>query len=304
MEGIGEEAGVKVELDERERDAAVDGCTCGRPRGVCTCGHASGDHSVAMSSPYVYVLGRIEPRFTTLAAEREYVQARARHDTAAMTDHQALRAVLSDPENRYLARMVCWILRVDGLEAYILQPRESAELDLLLQGMRAEPRSTDVDVVIGLRGGLAPPELCNGLTVPMVNVDHVYAFSRQELLAAIPRPHDISQEEFEPAAEELLDRIMQLTANVGASDEHRALNYLAVRYPGIYAHTARAFVRNQSLAAVEVQRSMVSEARRIVDAIFTFVDRATDVAERAFVRVDVTEEFPFLVSKMTPYLLR
>jgi hypothetical protein len=29
--------------------------------------------------------------------------------------------------------------------------------------------------------------------------------------------------------------------------------------------------------------------------------RQTDVADRYFTRVDVTEEFPFLVSKMAPY---
>jgi hypothetical protein len=28
---------------------------------------------------------------------------------------------------------------------------------------------------------------------------------------------------------------MQLTDNAGATDEHRALNYLAMRYPAIYA---------------------------------------------------------------------
>ena len=36
---------------------------------------------------------------------------------------------------------------------------------------------------------------------------------------------------------------MQLTDNAGASDEHRALNYLAMRYPDIYARAAEAFKR-------------------------------------------------------------
>jgi hypothetical protein len=38
-----------------------------------------------------------------------------------------------------------------------------------------------------------------------------------------------------------------------------------------------------------------------VQVIFTFTNRATDVDERYFVRVDVTEEFPFLVTKISPY---
>ena len=34
---------------------------------------------------------------------------------------------------------------------------------------------------------------------------------------------------------------MQMTDNAGATDEHRALNYLAMRYPAIYAKAAEQF---------------------------------------------------------------
>jgi hypothetical protein len=50
-----------------------------------------------------------------------------------------------------------------------------------------------------------------------------------------------------PAAEEVFTRIMQMTDNAGATSEHRALNYLAMRYPGIYATAADEFVRDFSL---------------------------------------------------------
>jgi len=39
----------------------------------------------------------------------------------------------------------------------------------------------------------------------------------------------------------------------------------------------------------------------VVDVIFTYTNRNTDVDERFFVRVDVTEEFPFMVTKLSPY---
>jgi hypothetical protein len=48
-----------------------------------------------------------------------------------------------------------------------------------------------------------------------------------------------------PAAEELFDRIMQMTDNAGATDGHRALNYLAMRYQAIYANAADAFGRKR-----------------------------------------------------------
>ena len=96
-------------------------------------------------------------------------------------------------------------------------------------------------------------------------------------------------------------RIMQMADNAGATDEHRALNYLAVRYPAIYAKAAEEFARDFSLTAVEVRPSPLSGTRRIVEVIFSYTNRNTDFTEKFFVRVDVTEEFPFLVTKLSPY---
>jgi hypothetical protein len=41
--------------------------------------------------------------------------------------------------------------------------------------------------------------------------------------------------------------------------------------------------------------------RKVVDVIFSYTNRSSDVMEKFFCRVDVTEEFPFLVTKMSPY---
>lgn len=94
---------------------------------------------------------------------------------------------------------------------------------------------------------------------------------------------------------------MQLADNAGATDEHRALNYLAVRYPAIYARTAEAYAANASLTGVDVRRSRLAGVRNIVDVVFSYTHRETDVTEQSFVRVDVTEKFPFLVSRLAPF---
>jgi hypothetical protein len=92
-----------------------------------------------------------------------------------------------------------------------------------------------------------------------------------------------------------------MTDNAGATDEHRALNYLAVRYPAIYAKAAGAFAADASLTGVDVRRSPLSAARNIVEVVFAFTNRNTDFTEKSFMRLDVTEEFPFLVTKLSPY---
>jgi hypothetical protein len=233
--------------------------------------------------------------------EKEFAQATGRGHTKGKTDREAMQAILSAHENRYLARQLCWVLTLQGLETYLLTPRDSVNFDMLVEAVRPTPRPTDLDVVIGLRGPIASPEICNGLIVPIVFFDQIYSFDRDALIKSIPRPEKVTAQKFHPAAEELFDRIMQMTDNAGATDENRALNYLAVRYPAIYAKASEEFAANASLSGVEVRPSALSNTRKILDAIFSYTNRNTDVVEKFFVRVDVTEEFPFLVTKMSPY---
>jgi hypothetical protein len=256
---------------------------------------------------FVYALGRVEPRFPSLALEKEFAQVAGRAENEGLTDQQTLQGVISERSNRYLARQLCWVFSIEGLETYVLGPRDPTDLDLLIEAVRAEPRRDDLDVVIGELGPIAPPQVCNGLSIPMVAFDQLYSFDRDSLLESIPRPASIPQDDqdrFRQAAGELFDRTMQLADNAGATDEHRALNYLAVRYPAIYATTAEAYGRNAALSGVEVRPSRLSGVRRIMDVIFSYTHRETDVTDKHFVRVDVTEEFPFMVTKMSPFYER
>lgn len=270
---------------------------------ACGCGGTAGSeaNSSDKKASYVYAIGRIEARFPTLAAEKEFAQAVGRGDTVGKTDQEAFHSVLSQRENRYLVRQLCWVMTIQGLETYLLIPRDRADIDLLIEAIRPANSPNDIDVVIGLRGPIAPPEMCNGLMVPVVAFDQIYSFERTALIAAIPKPEKMAAERFGPAAEELFNRIMQLTDNAGATDEHRALNYLSMRYSAIYAKAAEQFAMDFSLSGVEVRPSSLSNTRKVVKVIFSYTNRNTDYTEKFFVRVDTAEEFPFLVTKLSPY---
>lgn len=269
-------------------------------KGACCGGAEDGmDHL-----SYVYALGRIEPRFPYPSVEKELAQAIGRAATAGLTDLQAIQTALSERQNRYLVRQLCWVLTIEGLETYLLKPRDPADYELLVAAIRPAPSPMDIDAVIGVRGPIAPPQLCNGLTVPIVFFDQIYSFDREALIDSIPRPDQTTAEQFNGTAAQVLDAIMQLADNAGATDEHRALNYLALRYSAIYHKVLEQFQKDFTLKEVETQSSRLSGTRKIVDAIFAFNHRRTDFTERFFVRVDVTEEFPFLVTKLSPYYNR
>src|SRR5258708_1525844 len=250
---------------------------------------------------YVYALGRLEARFPRVSLEREFAQVAGRADTKGKTDREVFQAVLSQRENRYLVRQLCWVMTIQGLDTYLLQPRDPADFDLLLGALRHASNPLEIDVVIGLRGPIAAPEVCNGLMIPIVAFDQIYSFGRDALIGAIPRPEKMAAKAFEATAQEVFDRVMQLTDNAGATDEHRALNYAVMRYPAIYATVADAHGRNASLTGVDVRPSRLSGTRKIVDVILSFTNRNNEFTEKFFTRVDVTEEFPFLVTRMSPY---
>ena len=169
------------------------------PADCPTCGSLAGGTDPSTNGndrpSYIYAIGRIEARFPSLAVEKEFAQATARTDTAGKTDQQTFHAVLSKPEHRYLVRQLCW-LPIQGLETYLLLLRNPADIDMLVETIHPEDSRDDMDLIIGVRGPIAGPEMCNGLMVPIVF--------------------------FAPAAEELFNSILLLTDNAGAADEHRA----------------------------------------------------------------------------------
>src|SRR5216683_2917966 len=120
---------------------------------------------------YIYALGRVTLRFPSLAVEKEFAQATGRAETANLTDRQALHTVLHD--NHYLVKQLCWVMTVGGLETYIILPRDPTDLNLLVETLRPNPRPGDVDLVVGMRGPMATPEICNGLVVPIVAFDQM-----------------------------------------------------------------------------------------------------------------------------------
>jgi len=255
-------------------------------------------------NPFVFAIGRIEPRFPTAGVEKEFARARARANTTGLTDRQALYRLLQDPQNEYLARQLHWVFKIEEQDTYLLYPNDPIDFDRLIKAVRPIPRPGDVDLIIGLRDTSDAAGVLSGPLLPVVVFDQIYSFDVASLVGNMPQPEG-SPANFTAAGEELLYHIMRLPDNHGATNEHRALNFLAVRYPPIHARTAEAHTRNLTLADVEVVPSRLSQGtREVVDVIFRYTNRDTGAMERYFVRVDVTEEFPFLISRLLPYFNR
>ena len=280
-------------------------CECGgKGEEGCSCNPSMKKMTSTIPS-YVYAIGKIEARFPSRTIMQEYRQAGGRIETTGQTDQEVMRTVLSQRANRYLARKMCWVFTIERVDTYILTPQDPTDLDALTESLRTLPRPTDIDVVIGIRGPISTPEMCNGLMVPIVIFDQIYTFDRDTLIKSIPKPENIAEKQFRSTAEEVFDRTIQIADNIGANNEHRVLNYLAVRYETIYANTVEMHRRDFSLSSIETRPSRLSQSgtQKIIDVIFSYTNRKTGVAEKYYCRV-AADEFPYLVSPLSPYYER
>lgn len=259
---------------------------------------------------YIYSQGRIEARIPSMGIDNEFRFA-VRELHATGTEKQVLYKVLSNERYRFLARQMCWVLMVGGMETYILQPREPEGYDLLVNALllpeAKKPFDLTLDLVIGTLGPLASAEQCNGLLVPVAVFDQIYTFTVYDLINSIQPPKkgmsEAEKETFYDQAGELFSQMMIMVVNAGTTASDRAINFLSVRYVDIYKQAALMGNENNTLSGIETRPSPLNGPRNVIEVIFAYRNRQTDVVTKFSVCVDVTEEFPFIPQQggLTPY---
>jgi|HubBroStandDraft_4_1064222.scaffolds.fasta_scaffold06610_3 hypothetical protein len=281
------------------------GCSCGAPGGACTC---AGNQ--AANSGFVYAIGTVEAEYPNVGIERE-MQMMASHlkveevepekNVKLTEDRHWQHAVLSADRKstRYLARQLSWRLTIEDLPAFVLKPRDCCDIDDLIDCLKrpkyskpsggkgkkekktgfdtvAPGLSEDLDVIVGVRGG----NTSGGIEV---YVDQI--FQRDMLF---PHKHVY---------------FSQIADNYGLTDQDRAYNFLTARYditPKIVD-----MQKEFGLEGVPTIYSRLSgDTNRIVRVIFTFKSHNGLLEKKYFVRVDVTNEFPVIITPWHPYLDR
>jgi hypothetical protein len=276
----------------------------------CGCGGMNNNNNsdkIISSASYIYAVGKIVYRFPNRSIELELAQAlgrRPEEDTKGRTQDEVIYNALTDSANRYITRQICYVLTIEGLETYILVPSDPLDIDSLAEAIRPNPGVEDINVIIGRRGPIAPREMCNGLMLPIVIVDQIYSFDRDTLMKSIRKQKGTKEDQFRKTSDAIFNYIIQIADNAGEIDEHRALNYLAVRYDEIYHRTQLLQDENFSFTGIEVRQSRLSGVEKIVDVVFSYENRTNRAVQKWFCRVGVSGEFPYLVSPMQEYFER
>ena len=299
---IGEAAADRFSLADISPTMAItpQACSCEGQK-PCTCGKGS-------PQSYIYAIGGIRAVFPSLSVEKEFYQAVDQIDSIKPPSKTLIFDTLSRAENLYIAREMCWVLQgvvAGSTDYFIVKPRSYNELTGLIESIAPRPPDEiDFDLVVGLRGPLASPEMCNGLRLPIVVCTEAFDFTNQEIIKAITS--SIAGGTTDKATD-IFWSIIKLTNNTGDTDEYRAINFLATRYLGLYRTTyllKYPTLINQesfSLLRVVAQPASVQGTRKILDVILTYHGATSNVALQWYCSVDVTSLFPSLVTPMTRY---
>lgn len=282
---------------------------------------------------FIYVLGSVDIRFPDQSISEELQTIARDHNIRPQPiqrgdgnndsekgvqerKDEELRAwyfrVLKLPAARYVARQVCWILKVEGQLAYHIELRDLHDLDDLISCLE-HSADADLDLFVG-SSPLSEVEKCPGLTGRVLTVEFLSSFKKVDLIqwfGTVPKKQRSpgsrrrTTEDGESAPNELYEMLVQGADNFGHTDDQRALNYLAVRYKPLYELYSRKVLKDDwNFTGVEVFTSRLSGNRHIVDPVFTFERSELKAVERYFVRVDVSHMFPMIVNHVARYVAR
>jgi PatG Domain len=273
-------------------------CSCGADGSVCSCGGGG-------PTGFVYAIGSVEARFPSQSIEKEFIQVWSPTRYNGPVSQHVIYQVLSQGQNLYLAREMCWVFSNEGIDLYLVQPRSYVELTDLILALGTTPGDTDYDLLIGQLGPIAPAQLCNGLQLPLVLATQVFTFSQNAFLNNIVAyAASIGLTVTLEAAKNAFDILIQLTDNAGQTDEQRAINYVTFKSVDVYVletQQEQATPPYQLTNVTARPSSLGGGTRAIVDVIFVYTNTVTPEVHEFFTRVDVTGQFPFLVTGIAPF---
>lgn len=267
---------------------------------------------------FAFAIGNLQPIFSSNSIQNEFSYACQQANVSPVAS-SSYYEILSQAENFYIAKEMCWLMQISGIDSYIVHPKTDAVLYDFIDSLNpAYLGNRTFDVIIGTRGPVASPQACNGLQLPVVSCELSYHFTFDMFVTAMRdaiAPGFKLQDEDDSLAirvqemlEFMLDKVN--SEGEGATDSSRVINYLTIRVQQIY-EMALSMHMNVSpdgaenpyfLNSISVQPSRVNGNRNIQDVIFEYVNNYNSQSQWRYLRVDISGKYPFLVTaQLEPY---
>jgi hypothetical protein len=281
-------------------------CGCGGTKGECGC---NDKQSETQHESFIYAVGILKPVFPNKGLQQAFDSAAQALKVSEYDYYQVFSYQDNLTKQRpylYIAAQAEWVLSINNLDNYLVLPRSQTELQQCITALKPQEDTLQevYSTVIGKLGPVVPYGESKGL-LPTVFCDQV---SSQTLDAL----HDILKGMTGVGSDAIQDVIKQLefSPNAGDSDFSRAKNFVAFRYPDIYLHTHNLKVgtdRSRSdtsyfLASIDTDYSEVMSPHAIVDVIFKYQSRDSDLLKFYYCSVDVTGQYPFISAPIQAFM--
>ncbi|MBF0276000.1 MAG: S8 family serine peptidase, partial [Nitrospinae bacterium] len=247
---------------------------------------------------YIYAVGSLSAVFPNDGLMQEFNRIVSVTNTSG-SGNKLLFTILSNDKYRYIAEEMQWVMEINNVKTYSVTPRGSAILDEMIESLKKEMGVTSYQVVIGPRSPMGAINTSGSEQLPTVICEQLYNFTLNEFVNNIVTETKVDQD----VVAGLFQQMLQKTDNSGATDEDRAINYIALRYLNIYQMAdglANKENNNKplSLDSIAGEPARAMGMRKIVDVVFEYKECGSDNIIWKIVKVDTTGLFPFLVKEV------
>ncbi|WP_273048960.1 hypothetical protein [Pseudoalteromonas sp.] len=254
----------------------------------------------------IYALGTVEILFPNKGIKKQFLSV-AQILGVNEQDYYAVftnnNATTDRDKYLYLAEQVQWVLSINAHPSYVLISSAKSILSALIASVKP-PSDTLEPVYTCVIGTSHIGE--NSLSLPEIICQQSYSHTMSQLHSTIK---DISCAQTKAIQDVIKE--LELQPNRGASHFDRARNFVAFRYPDIYAHTHKMQtgsdnIDSASLLRIEMKNFDSVSSHSIVDMTFVYQENSADKRHYFYCRVDVTGLYPFIntaIQAFTPVQL-
>lgn len=243
----------------------------------------------------VYVLGQIRIGLSTPGVEHAvleaaYTTAMAPSGTSSLGQSgvptiPAKYLAIALRAYPHLARAVRYVLFVERVPVWELRPRTDSERSDLLIALESESGVEPNVAIAGVARGAAGYN-----NLPVLEVEAAWHFDASD---PARDSTGVSKDSTEGASdaertEDVRGRVYQLAANRGTEPEHRAINYVVAKAGHLY----RLAREGKEPLTIETRPSRLASAGQVLIDVIV----GNGGAHRWFIRVDVTEMYPWTLT--------
>lgn len=271
---------------------------------------------------YVFVNGYVKAEFDNLGLEKEFernlVSSHENGDNHLfMPENRSdvlkdknwycdkencLSKQLSHPKNHYIARQMKWsLVNHYGDNIYLLEVN-NLHLASLIKAL--EPQSSEPAFFMPV-SILGYYQVEGNESLPRIKIQKIGRLTPSDLVQKIHKQHAGFNDK---KLKLVITDILSLADNSGDTDQDRALNYALSHnldlymgaYELIYNHSDREVAQLNNVSVI----TDIAGERKIAKVVFDFQNVESSVGQHWYCAIDVTHEYPFLLTSFKRYLPR